>query len=523
MRAEQTLSMTARIVVLLATGCAGGDGAATLVPPDADVGRSEAGQRIGDADVGGPNDAEVVSVDAAGYDDAGSAGALRYAGAVPSGEALLQIVERITAEGQRLPGWPASVWVEAYLADELTALGAEEVTRQPVPNTRFWMPGPASLEVVGTAPTLAVYPLVYNPGTGGPDSFVEGELVEYDGEAQSVGGKVVLLDFRLPRMTNQALFCQRAAWCRDPDRTLRETAHLQPSAHKSPTAPVLEALLRRTGADAPAAVLANLVDYWDNERFIGSWRNGRDRFDETTPAGWIRGSTGETLRAAMGRGSVRVRVRMPVAVGGRTTHNVFGTLPALPGRPTVLISTHHDAPFAGGVEDASGVAVVLGSARYWSRVPVEERPFRLLFYFASAHFDGRRGTRTFIEGSGALENVALSLAFEHGGREAVVQDGALRVLNRDEPRWLYVSPAHLDRVEAAVVAEDRRRVIADVPTEAAPPLGDGYDFWRIGIPIVHHVSVPVYLFSEEDTAMMVEPTLDAWVRVFARTLWAASP
>ena len=54
---------------------------------------------------------------------------------------------------------------------------------------------------------------------------------------------------------------------------------------------------------------------------------------------------------------------------------------------------HHDAFYEGALDNASGMAVMLGLAEYYSKIPREQRRRTLKFVTTSGHHDGSDGTQ----------------------------------------------------------------------------------------------------------------------------------
>jgi Zn-dependent M28 family amino/carboxypeptidase len=187
----------------------------------------------------------------------------------------------------------------------------------------------------------------------------------------------------------------------------------------------------------------------------------------------------------------------------------------LPGRSdeTVIIGTHHDAPWASAVEDASGMALVLAQATYWASVPQSERPHNFLFLMTAGHMAGGVGTQSFVERhSDHLEDVVLAIHLEHAAAE-VRGDGALLTLTgQPEPRWWFTSdePGLQAAVTQAIVNHDLRRSFILPPTVFgdAPPT-DGSAFYGAGVPLVQFLTAPMYLFDAQDTIDKVHvPSLE---------------
>src|SRR4029450_8345842 len=87
---------------------------------------------------------------------------------------------------------------------------------------------------------------------------------------------------------------------------------------------------------------------------------------------------GAQVKAMLAAGPVEAEIVVGAEARPAVSHNVIGTLPGASSE-WVIIGSHHDGPWASAVEDASGTALVLGQALYWSQVPAAERPHNLLF------------------------------------------------------------------------------------------------------------------------------------------------
>ena len=70
-----------------------------------------------------------------------------------------------------------------------------------------------------------------------------------------------------------------------------------------------------------------------------------------------------------------------------TTQIIAGILPGLTNE-VISVGCHSDTAFAGGVCDTSGVAGVLGIAKHYASLPVEQRRKSLFFFFDSFHVWG---------------------------------------------------------------------------------------------------------------------------------------
>jgi hypothetical protein len=192
----------------------------------------------------------------------------------------------------------------------------------------------------------------------------------------------------------------------------------------------------------------------------------------------------------------------------------------------VIIGSHHDGPWGSAVEDASGIALVLARAAYWSRVPQSERPHRLVFLLNAGHMVGGAGAEAFVAAHRAdMERVVLEVHLEHAANDFVEEDGALRPTGQPEARWWFTS--RIGRLEAsvrgAIEAEDLRRSLVLPPEVFGPrPTTDGSEFYLAGVPIVNYLTAPFYLFDASDTMDKIHrpslaPVTRAAVRIVEST------
>jgi Zn-dependent M28 family amino/carboxypeptidase len=189
----------------------------------------------------------------------------------------------------------------------------------------------------------------------------------------------------------------------------------------------------------------------------------------------------------------------------------------------VIIGSHHDGPWSSAVEDGSGIALVLAQAEYWSRVPREDRPHRLVFLLNSGHMAGGAGAKAFIEAhADELARTVLEVHLEHAANEFAEVDGRLQATGQPEARWWFTSRiARLETaVRSAIEAEDMRRSLLLPPTAFGPrPTTDGGDFFLAGVPIVNFLAAPFYLFDSCDTMDKIHrPTLVPLTRAAVRII-----
>jgi hypothetical protein len=185
-----------------------------------------------------------------------------------------------------------------------------------------------------------------------------------------------------------------------------------------------------------------------------------------------------------------------------TTHNVVGELPGAD-EDIVIIGSHHDGPWSSAVEDASGIALVLAQAHYWSQIPADERPHRLVFLLNSGHMAGGAGTEAFIAAHAAdLDRTVLEIHLEHTANECEEVGGKLVPTGLPESRWWFTTqnPTLEGAVRSVIEVEDIDRSLLLPPTAFGErPTTDGGGFHLAGVPIVNYLAAPFYLFDSQDT------------------------
>ena len=418
---------------------------------------------------------------------------------IPSNDRIYGCIEEVFAQGVRRPGYPADRWSEQFCLERFRALGLENVRPEPV-ELPYWEPRRWSLTVWGDGSgvsqglDLACFPLPHSAPTAG----LEARLVPFDSQSpERVKGCVALYDLSLMRFPH-ATIAGPATWTYDPGNTFADSIQVLPFGLER------HAAMEPAMAAGAVGFVGALTDYPSNSR---DYYVPYDAVARPIPGVWVSGSDGQRLHQMLAAGPVRVRVAVDSVRETVTTHGVLGELPGADDE-LVIIGSHHDGPWASAVEDGSGIALVLAQAEYWSQVPQQERPHRLLFLLNAGHMAGGVGTRTFIANHGAdLERTVLEVHLEHAANECVEEDGRLKPTGLPEARWWFTSliPDLEAAVRSAIEAEDLRRSLILPPTAFGPhPPTDGGAFHLAGVPLVSFLPAPFYLFDSQDTLDKVD-------------------
>ena len=205
--------------------------------------------------------------------------------------------------------------------------------------------------------------------------------------------------------------------------------------------------------------------------------------------------------------------------------NIVATLPGQ--KPeTIIVNTHHDSGWAGGVQDASGVAAVLGLARYFAKIPENFRQKTLVFAFDGSHYDWNypMGANLFVEvNPEVIENTVLAIGIEHIAKKFRAERGGYVDTGEIEPRILFTPPNRLlfEATKRAIVTHDLHDVV--IPKAGAITMfGETQGFFLRGIPSFSYISGPEYLFLADDTLDKVaKDEFEAVVNTFISIIDAA--
>jgi len=414
-------------------------------------------------------------------------------------------IRRIVGFGTRRPGYPQSLGVERWLENLLREFGLVEVRREPV-QVNYWEPRVTSLEFVENAIEVPCFPIPYSAWTNAtgiesPTVFV-GEGKPEDFQAENVHGCIVIADMRFAELMSAALK-KGALFIRDADKSIPDGS-LHAANWLIRNFPAYYEAQKRGAAgfigllvDAPTDGCDFYVPY--------------DGFLKGLPGAWIGREHAAGVRAWAVEGR---RARLLSAGEHRVmdSHNVVGVIQGAgcQGRvenENIIVTCHHDAPFASAVEDASGLAVMLALAKAFGAAQSGSRqlPRDLVFVASSGHFHGGIGNRAFVErhADGLLKRTVAAFGVEHIAEE-VESDGhgGYRLTGRPEVRALFFDGskcfANLLEEEVNRLGIDRL-ICADAYCFGPEPPCDSAPFFTAGIPTACHISGPLYLFDPHDT------------------------
>ena len=444
---------------------------------------------------------------------------------MPSSEEILAWVRELCRRPHRRPGTEFGREAERYILDKFTSFGLSACRLEPIDLT-VWTPDRWELTVSTDGATLRI-PCFYIPYTGFTSSRgVEAELVYIgDGNAKAdalydVRGKIVLADMRFGDIPYGPLQAT-AHLVYDPDKTLPQAGQKLAPYFR----PNWDATYGFSQTEGAAGFIGILADMYGN---INAYYAPYDGVMKEVPGLYLGKHDGARLRNMVKDATSPLRARLTLTGTKKrgTTSNVVGTIPGKTD-DVIIIGSHHDAPFVGGTEDASGIAVVLALARHFSQLPPKSLEKTLVFVASAGHFFGSIGTDTFIEKHrhDILKRTVAEVHVEHVAREYEIRGEEIAPTGRAELAVIFVSdhPTLLEYTKEALVKGklDRSLVFPGKSMLGDRPPTDASAYFVEGIPTVSYISGPIYLLDENDTLDKVaverlEPVASALADIIMR-------
>jgi len=228
----------------------------------------------------------------------------------------------------------------------------------------------------------------------------------------------------------------------------------------------------------------------------------------------------EALRDAMERGPVSVHVQLSVEYReGLRDASVWGELPGTTGED-IIIMAHHDAHFTGALDNASGMAVMLGLAEYYSRIPQGQRRRTIKFVTTSGHHVGSAGTNWMHDNRDTfLANTVLAINAEHVSVVQTYYDRRAPVLrnsdNIDARRWWVNGSPALAKITLDAWRDFGVTIYDDMENNASGDMGP----MDRDVPSIQLIESAAYYHTDADTPDHVPaPGLAAVARAYAKII-----
>ena len=166
-----------------------------------------------------------------------------------------------------------------------------------------------------------------------------------------------------------------------------------------------------------------------------------------TPGFFMGFEDGRTLRDLVATGQpVTVSARAETETReGLSSPSIYGTLPGTTDE-TIYVMAHMDGYYDAALDNASGMAVMIGLAEQFARVPEAQRRRNITFIGTAGHHVGSPNA-PYLRDQGMLEKAALMLNLEHiAPTQFIAFNNELRLTNTVSPRrwWVHGSRRLLD-------------------------------------------------------------------------------
>lgn len=440
----------------------------------------------------------------------------------PTADRIFGWIEYLAGLGHRKTGTPQGRASADYIADQLRSFGIENVTIEtaptPCPTVHsaqlaisgrviecFWVNGTGRGAELGR----------FRTGIESAEIVYLGHGWEADFHGVDITGKIVVCDIEFkPSSASSVVQQNPRAEMYDPDGSLQEE-HNKFDIYSPYNWPNNFFHTQLRGAVGFVGVLQNYMDCYNyNEDYTENGAAlGVDKME--IPAVWVSKADGAAIRqAATADGGTRGTLLVDVEYELKNALNVNAVLPGL-SSDIILVHSHHDAVFAGAVQDASGVSEVLALAEYFAGRPLSERPKTLMFAATDTHFTDYVGHLAFLEERRvSKQRIVLDLCIEHVGKEIELgADNQAVETGHVEPRLVYISDESglYSEVRSAFMRNGLGRTffLPVEHTESDPDdpyvfhsdevVSDAYYFAEAGIPVVSLVAGQMYLFHPSDT------------------------
>jgi len=434
---------------------------------------------------------------------------------IPAEDKIFEHIATISNQGIRRPGYPADVWTEDYIEKQFRKYGLQDVHKEEVthhgkdysdePEINLkWVPEKTSLTVYNEKESIDIPAFSVPFATSTDEAGLDLEIVTLESQKSNPAakGKIALYPVEFRDGVRHFLYKRISEWYYDPHNTF--LGKMQASTFSVEGQETMKYVID-SGAVGYIGVITNNADPTMYEYYIPA-----DGSPRPIPGVYINEESDNKIRELMKQGPSRAKLVSKISLEPFVSHNILGTLKGK-SDGWIIIGSHHDAPFQGAVEDASGIALVIAQAEYWANVPEDERPHNMLFLLDSGHLCGVTGGWSFVrKHQDLLEKVVLEIHLEHVALEYERRDDKFVPTGENQPYWWFVSQSDtlMELVKSAIETEsiDRSYIFRPdaINKKTGLPTSDGAFFHRYTVPLVNLVSGPAYLLTSADTLEKVD-------------------
>jgi Zn-dependent M28 family amino/carboxypeptidase len=181
---------------------------------------------------------------------------------------------------------------------------------------------------------------------------------------------------------------------------------------------------------------------------------------------------------------------------------------------------HHDAYFEGALDNASGMAVMMGLAEYYSKIPKEQRRRTIKFVTTSGHHAGSLGTKWMHDNRATfLAKTVLAINCEHVAVTQAYFDRMSPTMhmsdNIDARRWWVNGSSQL----ATIALSAFRLFGVTIYDTMDPSTTADMAVMDRDVPSIQLIESAVYYHTDHDTVAVVPaPGLAAVARAYAKII-----
>ena len=387
----------------------------------------------------------------------------------------------------RIAGLSGEKMTNDWVETKFKALGLQDIHRQAFPLPPQWLPRSWDVTFTGGGKTITAKSLLPAPGSpstpaGGLDlqAVWVGTGTAADFVGRDVKGKAVFIhDIPTPGTINHSV-----TWTGS---------------------------IRRAQDQGAAAIFVvyGISDNWAIWQSIGG----------AAPGFYMGYQDGSAVRDMIGTGQpVRVKISLEVENRiGLTATNVYGTLPGT-GDENILILAHQDGYFEAALDNASGLAGLIGLAEHFSKTPRAQRKRSITFVGTAGHHAGSPGTRWMHDNRDTyFAKTALAINLEHLSYDDTANWGAtIRKSNAISPRrwWAYGSPKLVDIVTGSFLTFSVP-IIVDMDMGASGDMGS----MARDLATMQTIDSPEVKHADADTIDWIPAVgIEALVRSYAKII-----
>lgn len=227
-----------------------------------------------------------------------------------------------------------------------------------------------------------------------------------------------------------------------------------------------------------------------------------------------------SLRQLMEKGLVKVQLEMATEERrGLRDASVWGELRGTSDED-IIVMAHHDSYFEGALDNASGMAVMLALAEYYSKMPKEQRRRTLKFVTTAGQHAGSAGTQWMHDNRDTfLAKTALMINCEHVSVTQAYYDRTKPELrkstNIDARRWFVNGSDKL----ASIVLNAYKTFGVTIYDVMDPFTTGDMSHCDHDAPAIQLIESAVFYHTDQDTPEIVpEPGLEAVARAYAKII-----